>query len=133
MTNSPAGLALCMKTAASQTPASDMECSQSGRMDPGGFPRVCRKGVEGAGREQRGHHTANPRRCGKLPETPAQTVERAWVTPRVTISRKSGWNSCRQLCTSVPLMGTKPECLGVGVRWALRFDLYRQPRSLKLR
>lgn len=76
-------------------------------MDPGGFPRVCRKGVEEAGREQRGHHTANPRRCGKLPETPAQTVERAWVTPRVTISRKGGWNSRQATLHLCSLNGNK--------------------------
>lgn len=37
-----------METAASQTPASAMGFSQAGGMDTGTFPRLCRKGAEGA-------------------------------------------------------------------------------------
>lgn len=104
MTNSTAGLALHIETVASQTPASAMVFSQAERTDTGAFPRVCRKGAEGR-RAQRGHLTANPSQCGKLPETPAQTAESAWVTPREPKPRfpEGGGVHGRQIYTSVPL------------------------------
>lgn len=90
------------------------------------------KGRQGAERPP----YSQPKALWETPRNPGTNSEEGLGDPkraRVTIFRSEGAVHGRQLCTSVPLMGTKPEHLGVEVRWILRLDLYRQPRALKLR
>ena len=81
------------------------ELSQAGRGNSGTFPRVCRKELEGKREgEEEAALQANWRQFGKLPETPAQTSEKAWVIrrglydltkaqrPRATKSWGSWWH-----------------------------------------
>ena len=102
---------LCQLPDRTQSPPQS-ELSHAGRGNSGSFPRVCRKGAGGtAGCRGRGKLatgvTGKLESTGKLPETPAQTKERAWVTHRGLHDLRKG----QRLLTSKSWGGWGPASL----------------------